>query len=412
MTRSALSVLGSIAMAAALSLLGVAGPRAALADPPDTITPFASSGLTRQIQGREHAIDLSLAGRRLGDARAFFGLDALSTAQQKYLTSGLQWENEAGPTPALQLSALHTEASNSDFGSQTLMRAESRLDLGQRWYMPDLTTQIAQVSQRRAASTRLGGRSAHIGLGHAVGRGNLNIGYFATDAAFDALGSALAAGDRGFELSAAQALGARWQLTNSLRLHDTTAEAATLGGVVQQWTLQQRSALTDIGRPWRLSAQVGSASAAGEQRHTPLSLELATRTASWRDWHVDSVVGWFDRGMSTPDALPVDGGLWRVQASHALDIAGLRTRLSPSFALGGSPYDGAKLGSRTGLGLAFPGLGQGLQLKVDYLSAGWGPSTRNDDVQMMLNYSHGVGGLMPDLSSLVEHLRAPWSHRY
>lgn len=412
MTRNALSVWGANAMAAMLSLLFMPGAPAALAASADTITPFTASGLTRQIQGREHAIDLSLAGRRLGDARAFFGLDALSTAKQKYLTSGLQWESETGPTPALQLSALHTESSNNDFGSQTLMRAEGRLDLGQRWFMPDLTTQIAQVSQNRASSTSLGGRSAHIGLGHAVGHGNVDIGYFATDAQFDALGSALAAGDRGFEMTGAQALGSRWQLTNSLRLHDSGAAAGTLGGVVQQWTIQQRSRLTDIGRPWRLSAQVGSATVGADQRRTPLSLELATRTASWRDWHVNSAIGWFDRGLTTPDALPVDGGLWRIQASRALDIGGFRTRLSPSFALGGSPYAGAQLGSRAGLGLALPGLGEGMQFKVDYLSAGWGPATRNDDVQMTLNYSHSVGGLMPDLSSLVEHLRAPWSHRY
>lgn len=409
MTRHVGSVLCGGALL--VSLLSVISAPRALAAAPDVITPFVSDGLTREIAGREQAVDLSVAGRRLGDARAFFGLDALSTAQQKYLTSGLQWENEAGPTPALQLSALHTESSDEQFGAQTLMRAESRLALGQQWYLPDVTAQIAQVSQNRDNTTRLGGRSAHIGLAHAVAGGHMNVGYFATDAAFDALGSALVAGDRGFEMSAAHALGARWQLSNSLRLHDASAQAGTPAGIVQRWTVEQRSALTDIGRPWRLSAQLGSATRGDNQRHTPLSLELATRTASWRDWRVNSAIGWFDRGMRTPDALPVDGGLWRVQASHSLDIGGFRTRLSPSFALGGSPYDNTQLGSRTGLGLALPGLGEGVQFKVDYLSAGWGPATPEDDVQMTLSYSHSVSGLMPDLSSLVEHLRAPWRDR-
>jgi len=384
------------------------------AGPADVITPFASNDLNRQIQGREHAIDVSLAGRRLGDARAFFGLDALSTAQQKYLTSGLQWESAAGPTPALQLAALHTESSERDVSAQTLMRAESRLDLGQRWYMPDLTTQIAQVSSGGTTTASLGGRAAHVGLSHAVGRGDLSVGYFATDKRFDALGSALAAGDRGFEMSAGQALGQRWRLSNSLRLHNTDSQAATRDGVVQEWTIAQQSELTDIGQPWRLSAQVGSAAVVADSGHTgrtPLSLELASRTANWRDWHVDSALGWFDTGMTTPDALPVDGGLWRMAASHPIDIGGFRTNLSPSFAVGGSPYAGTRLGSRTGLGLGFPGLGSGLNLSVDYLSAGWGATRRHDDVQLTLNYSHSAGGLMPDLSSLVERLRAPWAHR-
>lgn len=385
----------------------------ARADSAATITPFAPSDtLTRQIHGQQHALDISIGGRRMGDARAFVGLDALSTAEQKYLTSGLQWESEAGPTPALELSALRTESSDKDFGGQTLMRAESRLALGKKWYMPDLTTQIAQVSQTRPAGAHLGGRAAHIGLGHAIGQGDVNVGYFATDAQFSALGSALAAGDRGFELSADHALGARWQLTNYLRLHDRSTATATLDGVVQQWTIQQKPALTDIGRPWRLSAQIGSATVAQSAHDTPLSLELASRTARWRNWHIDSALGWFDQGMSTPDALPVEGGLWQVRASHAWDIAGLQTRLSPRFALGGSPYDHASLGSRTGLGLALPALGKGLNFNVDYLSAGWGPAARSSDVQLTLNYSHSASGLMPDLSSLVERLRAPWTHRY
>ncbi|MDA3922103.1 MAG: hypothetical protein PF501_15705 [Salinisphaera sp.] len=397
-------------MAALVVMAAVLAPPPAGAAGSDYITPFSSSDLRRQIQGRQRELDLSAAGRKLGDARVFAGLDALSTARQKYLTSGLQWESAKGPTPALQLSALHTESTEANFGSQTLIRAESRLNLGQRWYMPVLTTEIAQVSQ--GGSAALGGRAAHIGFSHAVGRGRLNIGYFATDSAFHALGSDLAAGDRGFELSGQQALIGRWQLSNTLRLHRSANATATWDGIVQRWTLAQRPELTDIGQPWRLSAQIGSATVVNGAGHTPLSLELAVETMRWRDWRVNSTVGWFGAGMATPNALPVSGGMWQMAASHVLDIAGLQARISPTFAVGGSPYRGAGLGSRTGLGIALPGLGSGLNFNVDYLSAGWSSTSRHDDVRVTLNYSHAAGGLMPDLSSLGEHLRAPWSHRY
>lgn len=410
MTSTVLRATGIIAV---LAISVVAGfPCPSLATDSDYITPFASSSVNRQIQGRQRAIDLFAAGHHFGDARVFAGLDALSTAKNRYLTSGLQWESAQGPTPGLQLSALHTESSDQNFGGQTLMRAESRLDLGQRWYMPDLTSEIAQVSQGGTQTAALGGRAAHVGLGHAVGDGEFNVGYFATDAAFHALGSDLASGDRGFELSGKQTLAGRWQLTNTLRLHQSDNGSATWNGLVQQWTIAQRPELTDIGQPWRLSARIGSATTPARSARTPLSLELAAQTIRWRDWRVNSTLGWFGRGMATPNALPVDGGMWQIAASHVLDIGGLQTEISPTFAFGGSPYKGAGLGSRTGLGLALPGLGRGLNLNVNYLSAGWGPARRHDDVRMTLNYSHSAGGLMPDLSSLIEHLRAPWSYRH
>ena len=42
---------------------------------------------------------------------------------------------------------MHGMAMGAAFGGgQTLVRAEHRLDLGGRWYMPDLATEVAQVS--------------------------------------------------------------------------------------------------------------------------------------------------------------------------------------------------------------------------------------------------------------------------
>ncbi|HET7314939.1 hypothetical protein, partial [Salinisphaera sp.] len=178
--------------------------------------------------------------------------------------------------------------------------------------------------------------------------------------------------------------------------------------LVDKWSLSRIGDSSAIGRPWRLSAQFGNAGGLGAERETPLSLKLAARTRNWRDWHVDSALGWYQGYVTTPGAMPIQGGLWQVSASHELDLAGLETRFQPSFSIGGSRHDGQALGSRTGLAMGFPGLFDNVAVSVGYLSAGWSPVGNRSDIQMMLNITQNAGTVLPRLGSLLDRLRGQW----
>lgn len=377
----------------------------------DTFSVFDSPDLNRQIHGHQSAVNLSAGPMRLGDASAFFGVDSLSNSANHYLSSGLEWRSADSGTPLFTVGAMHTAANGGDIGSQTLMRAETRLDLGHRWYLPDLTFEADQLSSSGAAGAAFDGRASHFGFGHDFGAGQYHIAYFQAGSDYNPWGSAITAGDRGLEMASAYDLGRRWRLSNTVMMHDGDIATGTRHGLVDKWSVSGVQQPTAIGQPWRLSAQFGAAGVAGAGDETPLSLQLASRTRSWRDWHIDSALGWYQGDITAPDAMPIDGGLWQVSASHDLHLAGLDTRFQPSFSIGGSQYDGQALGSRTGLAMAFPGLLDNLALSVDYLSPGWGPVMGRSDMQMTLNITQNTGAVLPRLGSLVDRLRGQWFGR-
>lgn len=377
----------------------------------DTFSVFDSPDLNRQIHGHQSVVDLSAGPMRLGDASAFFGVDSLSDDANHYLTSGLQWKSADSSTPLLTIGAMHTAARGANIGSQTLMRAETQLKLGKRWYLPDLTFEADQLSSSGTSGSMLDGRATHLGFGHDFGRSQYHIAYFQAGRGYRPWGSAITAGDRGLEMSASYDLGSRWHLANTVMMHDGNIATGTRHGLVDKWRLSGVQRPTAIGRPWRFSAQFGDVGGGDTTRATPLSLELASRTRHWRDWHIDSALGWYQGDVPAPNALPVDGGLWQVSASHDLDLVGLRTRLQPSFAIGGSQYGHQSLGSRTGLAMGFPGLLDNVALSVDYLSAGWGPIGDHSDMQMTLRITQNSGTVLPQLGSLVDRMRGRWFAR-
>lgn len=343
---------------------------------------------------------------RLGDASAFFGVDSLSDDTNHYLTSGLQWRSAASGSPLLSVGAMHTAARGASTASQTLMRAETRLDLGRRWYLPDLIFEADQLSSTGGARAAFDGRATRLGFGHQFANGRYHVGYFRAGNDYMPWGSAITAGDQGMELAGAYDLGRRWRLTNTLMLHDGAIATGARYGVVDKWRLIGVPEPMAIGQPWRLSAQFGRVGVGPIGRdEMPLSLELASRTQSWRDWRIDSAVGWYQGGVVAPGAMPVDGGLWRVSASHELNLAGLQTRWRPSFSIGGSQYADEALGSRAGLALGFPGLLDNVAVSVQYLSAGWGLTASQPDMQMTLNFTQNAGAVLPRLGSLIDRLR-------
>lgn len=388
-------------------------PLAASAGPTKSISPFMSSAFERTIHGDERQIDLSGMGRSLGIAEAFVGVDSLSNANKHYLTSGLQWHTGAGDMPLLRASALRTEGDGTALGDgQTLMRVENRLNLGERWYMPDLSTEVVQVSNKSENGDVLPGRAARIGLTQDIAAGHATFGYFQADPQFNALGSAIVAGDRGLELQNNQSLGANWQLSHDLRLHQPSALRAQ-SAVAQTLVLARRKSLTDFGRPWQFSAQLGAPVDTRADVSTPLALQLAAKTLRWRDWRVDSSVGWYDASMDAPLSLPVDGTLWQFSASRGVNIAGLQAELSPTFAMGGSRYDRTGGGTRTGLNLGLSQLSDRVDLSVNYLSAGWAATPdAEDDLRMTVNFSQSTGAILPGLRSMAQKLRLPWQPRY
>lgn len=375
----------------------------------DTFSVFSASDLNRQVHGGKRAVDLSAGPLRLGDASAFFGVDSLSDNMNHYLTSGLQWESgKSNNAPLMSVGAMHTVSRGADFASQTLVRAETQLDLGGRWYLPDLTLQTDQLSSSGGQGVGLNGRATHFGFGNDFDKGGYHVAYFRADRDYTPWGGALTAGDRGVELSGRYNLSSRWRLSNTLQLHDGDIKTGTSHAVVDKWQLSGVKAPTDIGQPWRLTAQLGDVGLGGRVDRTPLAVQFASQTRRWRDWHIDSALGWYQGQVTTPDAMPIDGGLWEVSASHYLDLGGLRTRLSPSFSIGGSRYGQQALGSRTGVAMGFPGLLDNVALSVDYLSAGWGPTEGRADMQLSLNVSQNAGAILPRLNSLVDRLRGGW----
>ncbi|ROO26949.1 hypothetical protein SAOR_09680 [Salinisphaera orenii MK-B5] len=384
------------------------------AAPPQTISPFVSASLNRTVHGQARDFDLSLAGRNLGHARAFAGLDALSNASQQYLTSGLQWRSDVVGTPVVRMSALRTESRSGELGrSQTLMRAANRLDLGERWFLPTLETEVAQVSNSRMADApTLGGRAARLALAETFDTQSYRLGFFQADPTFNALGSSVRAGDAGFEVGGSQAVGGDWELSQTLRLHQATA-LRSQAGLVQEWRLSRNARLTDIGRPWRFSAQVGNPGLGTHAGHAPMALQLLVPTVRVSDWRLDTSVGWYDPVMAAPGGLPVSGSMWRVSATRGLSLGGLSAEVSPRFAVGGSRFDDREYGGRAGFTLGLADRIDRVDLSVDYLSDGWGATPEDDgDVQLMLNYSQSTAALVPRLHSMARALRLPWVPRY
>lgn len=387
-------------------------PLAASADAADWISPFVSPSIERSIHGNARDFDMSRLGHGLGSAEAFFGVDAESTASKRYLSSGLRWRSSNADTPFLSASAMRTEGEGAALaGGQTLMRIENRLDLGGRWFMPDLSTEMAQTSSNNIAGEIAIGRAVRIGLARDVGAGDMTLGYFQADPQFSALGSAIVAGDRGVELQSRQHLGDRWELAHDVRLHQPSA-LRSQSAVAQTLVLSRREHLTDLGRPWQLSAELGAPVDDRASGRTPLALQLTTQTLGWRDWRLDSSIGWYDASTTSPVSMPVDGALWQFSASRGLTIAGLRAQLSPTFALGSSGYAHHGRGARTGLNLGFDRISDHLDLSVNYVSAGWAPAPQaGDDMQMMLRFSRSTSAIMPGLRNVADSLRLPWRGR-
>lgn len=375
-----------------------------------SVSPFASSTFERTVHGNRRAIDLS----RFGEAEAFAGVDALSTGEQQYLSSGLKWRSARGAAPLLQASALQTEPQNAGADSgQTLVRVENRLDLGGAWYLPDLSTEFAQVHDSTVDGRVAVGRAARVGLAHAVAGGDMTLSYFQADPQFDALGSAAVAGDRGAQLQTRLPVaGGNWQMAHDIRVHGS-ALAAQGPNLAQRFVLKQASTLTDIGKPWQFTAQLGGSPRNQTGDAVPLSLELASRTLAWSDWRVDSSLGWYRQTPNTPLDARIDGGLWRLSARRGLRIGGLQAELSPSFAIGGSADPRYPNVTRAGLNLGLSQISDRLDFSVNYMSAGWQGNPQNDDdIQMTVSFSQSTGALMPGLRRIGRHLRLPWQPRY
>lgn len=372
-----------------------------------TLSIFDSPVLNREIHGQRHALDLAVGPAHLGQTVAFFGVDSLSDDASHYLTSGLSWQSaDQGPS-LLTLSATHTAARGANHGSQTLIQAETRLALGERWYLPDFTFEADQLLSGDVGADP--GRAFMFGVGQNFAGGRYHVGYFRTGDRYSPWGGTLVTGGRGLKLSGLYNLSSRWRLGNTLLLHHGDVSSGMGTSALDKWRLTGVMAAGTSGKPWRLSGQFGSKNTQPVSDPIfPLAVELAPRTRDWLNWQVDSAIGWYQGDIVAPEGIPVAGALWRVSASHNVALAGLETCFAPSFAIGGSRYAGQTLGGRAGLTLGFPQFSHQISLNVDYLSSGWGPKQPRDEIRMMLRISENTGAILPRLSSLVGRLRGSW----
>lgn len=385
--------------------VAAAAPVPAYASAVQTFSVFNATGLQRKVHGQERQVDLSAGPLQLGDAAAFFGVDSLSDDLQHYLTSGVRWHSLArGGRPVLALDALHTTSRGQMYGSQTLMRARASMKLADYGFLPSLTLEADRVTGTGTGSISAG-QAARLGLAGGLGAdGKYHLEYFRTGAHYAPWGSSLVAGDSGFALATQYRLGRNWRWNNRVSIHHGQVITGLGDGLVDRWRLSgARSALPN-GQPWQFDAQIGdavSATATDIADGLPLALAITPASHAFGQWQVDSGIGWYQGAVATPDAVPVAGGMWRVSASHSLQIGRFHTRLRPSFAIGGSRYQGEALGSRTGLALGFPGLLDNVDLNVDYLSAGWGPVASTGDMRLTLDISKNAASVLPSLQSML-----------
>jgi hypothetical protein len=373
----------------------------------DTYAAFNAATLDRQIHGRDQAVDLGVGSLDLGRTTAFFGMDSLSDANNRYLTSGLRWQSRDQGASPFTLGVTNTVARGARIGSQTLMQAELRLQSAGLWYLPGLTLEADRLSSHGAAHDF--GQALVFGLGRQFARGQYHIGYARMGPYYHPWGSSLDAGGGGLTLSGRYAFNDRWRLDNTLRLGRGAIASVTGSGILDKWQLSG-GADDPAGRPWHLAGQFGSRAAATGGA-APFAVELASGTQAWHRCRIGAALGWYQGAVELPLDVPVAGGLWRVSARHDFDLAGLETCFVPSFAVGGSRYANQSWGSRAGLSLNFPELLDEVSVGVDYLSPGWGAQPSHSNLRMMLNITENAGALLPWLDALAGRLGGAWLGR-
>lgn len=386
--------------------LWLALPAIAAAAPVTAVSPFASQTFSRTVHGDIRSLDLEVAGRQWGTAGAFFGVESAGGASQRYLTSGVQWRSGALGVPATRVSVLQTETQGTQ-GGQILAHARTELDLGDAWYLPNLTAEVAQLTGGATGGALLGGGAIRFGLTKRLGASAYDLGYFRSDPHFTALGSSIAAGQRGLVFGASHQLGSGLVLAHHMRLRQ--AAGAASANIRHDVILSRAPRLNGLGTHWELNARYGRRGGAGPRSQGALSLELAAQTDAWRDWRIDTAIGWYDAALSAPLGLPVAGAMWRLSATRHLSIAGFRTRVAPAFALGGSGYDLGGVGLRTGLTMGFTQLSDHIDFNVNYLSANWsGADAAHGDLRMSVSYRQSTAGILAGLRAFASKLRLPW----
>ncbi len=373
------------------------------------VSPFMSPSFSRTIHGDKRSLDLVVGGRQWGTAGAFAGVESLSSASQQYLTSGLQWRSGALQVPVTRVSVLRTEMRGAQSeGGQILAHAQTQLALGDAWFVPDLTAEVARLGGESPSAALLGGQAVRVGLAQNFGASDYKLGYFRADPRFNALGSSIAAGESGFALGSSHRLGSGLLLSHNMRLREVVAASGVVD-IVHDLVLLQAPAIDGLGAPWQLSARFGQGTGLGPDGHDAISVELAAHAGQWRDWQLDTTVGWYDAALALPLGLPVTGAMWRLSATRHLSIAGFRTRVAPSFALGRSAFGDSRLGARTGLAMGFSQLSDNIDFNVNYLSAGWSsvPEPRGE-LQMSVSYRQSTTGILSSLRAAVSKLRWPW----
>ncbi len=404
--RCSFSIVRTLAASLVLTLVLSA---AAFAAPAIGVSPFASPSFSRTIHGDERSLALVLGGRQWGTAGAFAGVESLSSASQQYLTSGLRWQSGALQVPATRVSVMRTDMQGAQSrGGQILTHAQTQMALGDAWFVPDLTAEIAQLGGESPDAALLGGQAVRVGLAKQIGASNYKLGYFRADPRFNALGSSIVAGESGLALGSSHGLGAGLMLAHDMRLRQVVAAPEAVD-IVHDLVLSQTPAIDGLGAPWQLSAQFGQGAGPQHRNRDAISLELAAHAGQWREWRLDTTVGWYDAALERPLGLPVTGAMWRLSATRHLDIAGFRTRLAPTFALGRSAFDDHRLRTRTGLAMGFSQLSDHIDFNVNYLSTGWRrvPAPRGE-LQMSVSYRQSTTGILSSLRAAVGKLRWPW----
>lgn len=373
------------------------GAQPSSADGSQTFSVFDTSAMRRLVHGRRQSLDLAAGTLPLGHAQAFFGIDDSSSDTRRYLTSGLEWRANSRASPLdLSVGGMHTASRGSVVGGQTLLQATSNFDLGGGAFVPDLSFMTAEVDGSGPAGASLSGRASRYGLSEDYAAGGYHLGYFSASSGFDTWGSPLASVGRGVELESHYDGRSGWRVHNTLRVHDRTTER----GLVDTFIISGRYAQAGTGRPWALSAQFGSKRSADRR---PVSLRVASRTQYWRDWHVDTAMGWYQGDVVNPQNRPVEGGLWSLSFDRRLAIAGVAARLRPRFAVGGTQGSDSDYAGLAGVGLVFPDIANQFVINMDYASAGWVPATHaGGDVRLSLNFTKDSGQILSPLRSLID----------
>ncbi|NNC24162.1 hypothetical protein HKX42_09990 [Salinisphaera sp. USBA-960] len=356
--------------------------------------PLPGDDSARRLHGAAPSTPLDIGGYQVGRAEAFFGVDDRSTTETQYLTSGVNWRLARDEFKSLKLSMRHTEARGAQTGGQVDARAQAQMDTGRMWFLPTFN---AEFEHRRAAQPGLlSGNTLRFGVRNEFGPNQFGVQVFRTDDADMPLVWGPQTATRGVAFNTKLRGPRRIHLSSRVVAREPIANAGQ-ARVGQRLSLEGPLGLVGQNANWHVRARYGAGQHVVVDNDRPLNFGIGLSGLPVGDWRIQSTLGWYRDLAVGPNALPVEGGMGRLDASRILDLEAGQATITPEFAIGQSAGSDNKWAGRGGISLAFSRARNRVSLNVDYTTDGWRMAAGGAATTGMLTYTRagafGLAGL-------------------